>query len=143
MRYLLDTNVVSELPKADRHEGVTRLLETTPEASLLLSVVTIAELHKGAAKLPAGRRRRELEAWLADDIHKRFEGRILGVDSQIAIRCGHILAAINLDFRARRTMDIWMAAIALQHDLTLVTRNVRDFQETGVKLYNPWQATSR
>ena len=139
MSYFLDTNVISEFQRLDPYEGVVTFLETVPETDVYLSVISVIELHRGAAQLPLGRGRRELEAWLMVDVHERFGQRILGVDGPTAVVCGRMLGARNLSSGIRRMMDFWLAAIAVQHDLTLVTRNVRDFQDTGVRLLNPWE----
>ena len=108
------------------------------EDLLALSVVTIAEIRSGIVRLPASTRRQALESWLDEDVRDRFRGRILGIDEAVANKCGHLLGKQHLSIHVRRIMDIWLAAIALHHGLTLVTRNVKDFQDTGVPMFNPW-----
>ena len=136
--YLLDTNVVSELRR--RRQADPRLLAwaaAMPEASAFLSVVTLFEIERGILLLErrdpqqAGHLRRWLEIRLLPD----FEGRILPIDAAVARRC----AALHVpDPRADR--DALIAATALVHNLTVVTRNSRDFKATGVALLNPWDA---
>lgn len=112
---------------------------TTTEETVFISVVTIAEIRGGSARLPHGRHRQALESWLGQDVRDRFRGRILGIDNDVADRCGRLLGDHHLELHACRIMDIWLAAIALHHGLTLVTRNERDFQALGVKVVNPWK----
>lgn len=138
MRYLLDTNVVSEGMKAFPDSVVANWILNVDEDLLSLSVITIAEIRSGIVRLPAGRRRQALESWLDEDVRDRFRGRILGIDETVADLCGQLLGRHQLDLRVRRIMDTWLAAIALQHGLTLVTRNLKDFHGLGVRLIDPW-----
>ena len=138
MTYLLDTNVISEWRHDPMDHNVRRWVGSAFEPDLAISVITIAELRSGMARLPNGRRRSELERWLAWDVRDRFGERILGMDADAADVCGRILGEPQLGVDIRRIMDFWLAAQALQHGLTLVTRNVNDFQGLGVRLLNPW-----
>ncbi|HEY0033981.1 MAG TPA: type II toxin-antitoxin system VapC family toxin [Devosia sp.] len=134
--YLLDTNVVSELRRPAKAAAKVRdWAAGAPGGSFHLSVVTILEIQTGI--LLVGRRdeaqARSLQAWLDDDLLLQFDGRILAIDTDVARRC----AALHVpDKRPER--DALIAATALVHGLTVVTRNVRDFEATGVKLLNPW-----
>lgn len=130
--------------KANPDSAVATWILDADEDLLAISVIAIAELRSGIVRLPAGRRRQALEFWLDQDVRERFRGRILGIDEDVADVCGQLLGKRHLTPAVRRIMDIWLAAIALQHDLTLVTRNQKDFQQLGVKLVNPWseEATS-
>lgn len=76
-----------------------------------------------------------------EQVTQRFRGRILGIDAEIADVCGRLLAQHRLTADVRRTMDIWLAAIALHHGLVLVTRNERDFRGLGPKIVNPWKGS--
>lgn len=108
------------------------------ELDLALSVIAMMELRQGIDRMPEGRRRQAVETWLVTDVTQRFRGRILGIDTDVADVCGQLLARQRLSSNIRRIMDVWLAAIALHHGLTLVTRNERDFQNLGVKVLNPW-----
>ena len=136
--YLLDTNVVSEWRHDPMDQNVRAWVASVFESELAISVITLAELRSGMSRLPAGRRRAELERWLEHDVRTRFRGRILGIDEDVADRCGVLLGANHLSIHIRRIMDFWLAAIAIQHGLTIVSRNERNFRDLGVRLLNPW-----
>jgi hypothetical protein len=134
--YLLDTNVVSELRRLDRAQPQVRAwAERTPGSGFYLSVVTILEVERGILLL--ARRDEEqaeqLRVWLEGDLLAGFEQRILPVDVPVVRRC----AALHVPDR-RPERDAMIAATALVHGLIVVTRNVADFERTGVKLLNPW-----
>ncbi len=107
-------------------------------ARAFISVVTLAELRSGIYRLPEGGRRRELDDWLSVDVVVGFQGRILDIDPPVADACGRLLARNHLDRGAAVTMDVWIAAIATHHQLTVVTRNTRDFERLGVPVFDPW-----
>lgn len=140
MSFLLDTNVVSEFRRQVPEQGVVDFLATVDPSTVFMSVVTIMELHKGVAMLPEGRRRADLETWLALTLIPSFDDRILGIDQATAVMCGRLLGERRLESTIRRLMDFWLASTALRHDLTLVTRNERDFRDFGVVVLNPWRA---
>ncbi len=103
-----------------------------------MSVVTLAEIRDGIEQLPAGIRRARLDQWLTFELPHRFDGRTLDIDAMIAIECGRVMARKQKSGRAVDAMDSLIAASALCHDLTLVTRNTADFENLGLHLINPW-----
>ena len=139
MRYLLDTNVVSEWTKPRPNVGVIEWLAQVDEDEVFLSVVTFAELRHGIERLPAGRRRRHLDAWLRSELAQRFEGRIALVDGAIADEWGRLVARHEARGRPIQAMDGLIAATAQVHGLTLVTRNPADFQLSVKSVLNPWR----
>jgi predicted nucleic acid-binding protein len=134
--YLLDTNVISETRKSRADGGVIAFLTSADAAGLFLSVLTLGELRKGVA---AKRRNdpaaaEEIGAWV-DGIETTFGSRVLPVDAATASRWGELSAGRSLP-----VIDTLIAATAINHSLTLVTRNTRDAQSTGVSLLDPWKA---
>ncbi|MGC2324023.1 MAG: type II toxin-antitoxin system VapC family toxin [Terriglobales bacterium] len=136
---MLDTNVISELVRRKPDPNVTAWIDGTAEDLLHLSVLTLGEIRKGIASLPAGSRRVALETWLDSDVVLRFAGRILPIDEAVADRWGHIAARAAVARRLLPVIDGLLAATALDHNLTLVTRNTRDVAATGVPVFNPWE----
>lgn len=138
MSVLLDTNVVSEWVKPQPDPGVVAWLAEADEDRVFLSVVTLAELHHGIARLAAGGRRKRLDEWLRNELPLRFEGRLLPVDAAVADAWGEVVARREDKGRPISAMDAFIAAIARVHDLTLVTRNAADFELSVEAVVNPW-----
>ena len=132
---LLDTDIVSALRRPDRHPQVTRWVATQQPEELFLSAVTIGEIWRGIAQQE---RRdppfaRDLTAWLAR-LLTLYQDRVLPLDISIARRWGRLSASLGYD-----SADLMIAATALEHGLTVVTRNVRHYEPTGVKILNPFE----
>lgn len=138
MTFLLDTNVVSEWTKLRPDPGVADWLAHVDEDSVFLSVVTLAELRHGIERLPAGKRRKQLDEWLRNELLPRFEQRILPVDGVVADEWGRLVARHESVGRPIHAMDALIAATAQVHALTLVTRNASDFA-ASIKSVNPWK----
>ena len=138
MNFLLDTNVVSEWAKTRPDTGVVAWLAEADEDRVFISVITLAELRHGIERLPAGARRDRLDTWLSEQVPARFEARVLSVDAETADRWGRVMARGDACGRPVGTMDAFMAATAERYNLTLITRNVSDFDALGIRLFNPW-----
>ncbi len=136
--FLLDTNIISELLKPKPEPKVTTWVDTADEELLYLSVLTLGEIRRGVVLLPRSARRTSLEAWLGKDLPLRFSDRILNIDQEVAYRWGHISGVASAKGINVPVIDGLLAATAMQHNLTLVTRNTRDVAATGVTLFNPW-----
>lgn len=136
--FLLDTNIPSELIRSRPDSRVEKLVYAQDEQSLYLSVVSVGELRRGLVILPASRRRSELERWFENDLLPRFEGRILPVTRSIADRWGVLDGQCQLKGTPLNTADGMIAATAIEHGLTVVTRNIRDYAGLGVEALNPW-----
>ncbi len=136
MRYLLDTNVISDA-RLKRSPALMTWLRGQEIGDLALSVITMLELERGVRRRersdPASAR--PLRLWLDEDVRPMVGGRVLAVDEQTAITT----AALHVP-DPMPEMDALIAATAIVHDLTLVTRNTKDFQRTGVRLLNPWES---
>jgi toxin FitB len=137
--FLLDTNIISELVKPKPEANVTEWVENTDESLLYLSVLTLGEIRRGIAALPQSRRRATLEAWLDKDLRARFDGRILVIDQEVADRWGLLTAAARNSGIVLPVIDGLLAATALEHNLTLVTRDTGQIPSMGVAVFNPWE----
>ncbi len=138
MKYLLDTNVLSELLTTTGNTEVKFFVRNLSPSKLFVSVITIGELQKGVSMLPEGRRRLELAKWFLE-IQQEFMSRVLTVDMDTAIVWGNLSAKTRRAGENIAAADLFIAATALQHGLTVMTRNIRDFASTGVLIINPWQ----
>jgi toxin FitB len=136
--FLLDTNVISEAAKPRPDSGVMDWLDSAPEEQLFLSVVSLGELRYGIERLDSGRRKAALDMWLTEQLTPRFEARLLLVDAGTAEQWGRVVARTQAQGRPIAAVDGFIAAHAEQHQLTLVTRNIADFEATGLRLFNPW-----
>lgn len=139
MTYLLDTNVISELIRPNPSPNVSRFVDTS-EDELHISVVTLAEIRFGIASMDHGRKRLALEEWLSQDIPARFGSRILDIDRDVATAWGELMALSERKGANVQAMDGLLAATAIAHNMTLVTRNLRDFARLDLKLLDPWTA---
>ncbi|MFZ0279107.1 MAG: type II toxin-antitoxin system VapC family toxin [Candidatus Sulfotelmatobacter sp.] len=138
--FLLDTNCISELIRSNPKPRVMDWMRAADESLLYLSVLTLGEIRKGAATLPQSKRRTQLESWLEFDLQVRFSGRILAIDNAVADRWGWLTAEAERKGRPLPAIDGLLAATALHHNLTVVSRNVSDFAHTQVSILNPWEA---
>jgi toxin FitB len=136
--FLLDTNVISELVKPHPDAKVITWISSVDERLLWLSTLTLGEIRKGVASLSITPRRFALEGWLELELPERFYGRILSVDQPVADRWGRLAAAAAEKKLQLPVIDGLLAATALQHDLTFVTRNTHDIEPTSVSVMNPW-----
>lgn len=140
MSFLLDTNVVSEWVKPQPNAGVIQWLAEADEDRIFLSVISLAELRYGVARLSPGARRRRLEQWLSEELPERFEGRVLGISANVSDCWGQVMAQSQAAEFTMSIMDGFLAATAQVHQLTLVTRNIKDFSVLGPMILNPWIA---
>ena len=138
--YSLDTNIPSEFSRDRPEPCVVQWLKTQPVTMLFLSAVTIGEIRRGLIMLPQGLRRTELETWFQTGLLIWFRNRILPVTHAIADRWGVLDGQCQLKGTPLNTADGMIAATAIEHELTVVTRNVKDFTGLGVEVFNPWDA---
>ncbi len=136
--FLLDTNCISEAVRVRPDPNVGKWIQAADQNLLYLSVLTLGEIRKGVAGLAQGTRRTRLETWLEIELHARFSGRILSIDSAVSDRWGLLAADTKRKGRTLSTVDALLAATALEHNLTIVTRNVADFTGLSLPVLNPW-----
>ena len=138
--FLLDTNCISELVKPKSEQRVLDWMDAADETLLYLSVLTLGEIRKGLVKLAQGKRRTLLETWLEVELKARFAGRIIPIHEEVAHRWGLIAAEAKRKGQDLPVIDGLLAATALHYNLTVVSRNVKDFTNAHVQVVNPWEA---
>lgn len=138
MRLLLDTNVLSEVTKPRPEVRVLEWLDELDEDRAFISVVSITEIRRGVVQMDNGRKRDALAEWLARDLPQRFDSRVIPVDGAVAIAWGDLMGLAKRTGRGLSSMDGLIAATAIAHDLTLATRNIRDFEGLGIEIIDPW-----
>jgi predicted nucleic acid-binding protein len=136
--YLVDTNIPSELTRRQPDARVADFIRKAGKENLFLSVMTIGEICKGIDLLPASQKRTALEGWLDIEVRAWFAGRILPITETIAERWGHLAAGAKKQGVTLAVVDGVIAATAMEHGLTLVTRNTKDYIGLGISLINPW-----
>jgi predicted nucleic acid-binding protein len=137
--FLLDTNCISELVRPKPEPRVLEWMEAVDETLLYLSVLTLGEIRKGLAGLAQSKRQTLLENWLEVELQPRFSGRIMSIDTAIADRWGLLTAEAKRNGKPLSIIDGLLAATALEHNLTVVSRNTSDFANTHVPVLNPWE----
>ena len=136
--YLLDTNVVSEGIKPKPNEQVLAWFAEQKGTSVYLSVLTLGEIQQGITRSPHPERAQRLLNWLEQELLTQFEGRILTLDQAVMRTWGIITGEAFKKGKPVSYADSLLAATALTHDLTLVTRNIKDVDSLPVKNINPW-----
>lgn len=140
--FLLDTNIPSELMRSRPEPRVKDWVGAQDIGALFLSVVSIGELEAGFATMRDTERRKRLEASLDRYLSLLFEGSILPVTREVASRWGKLDGLRQMAGRPLSAPDGMIAATALEHGLTVVTRNTKDFDRLEVALFNPWETTT-
>ena len=136
--FVLDTNVVSELRKAASGKANARVVNWASAVradALFLSVITLMEIEQGVLQLERRdpRQGAAIRAWFERQVIPAFEGRVLPIDDPVALRCARLHVP-----DPRQERDALIAATALVHGMSVVTRNARDFEATGVQVIDPW-----
>lgn len=138
-RWLLDTCVLSEYAHAKPDAHVMSWLAAADETALALSVLTLAELRRGALALPPSRRRSALESWIDEALPARFLNRVYAVDEMVADVWAERQARLDRQGRPLPVFDGLIAATAVVHGYGVATRNERDYAAVGVLIVNPWR----
>ncbi len=138
-RYLLDTNVVSELVKPRPEPLVTDFIAAKPLDNLYLTEITFAEIRFGIESQSDPLKRSALLSWLDHQLRPMFEGRVLVIDEDVILRWRLMIEAGRKEGHTYSQPDLFIAACAAVHGLTVVTRNDSDFEGTGIGVVNPWK----
>jgi hypothetical protein len=136
--WLLDTNIVSELRKPNCHPSVKQWADSQPPQSFYLSTVTLAEIRFGIERVQDADFRQELTQWLDNTLRPWFTERILPVDEDVVLIWRQLVEMGRKQGYTFSQPDLFIAAIAVLHDLCVVTRNVTDFERAGVPMFNPY-----
>lgn len=136
--FLLDTCAISEGTKPRPDAGLSAWLKSVEPSQAYLSVVTLGELRKGIEVLEDHAKAARLQAWLTSALPSQFAGRVLPFDAGVADRWGRLVASLQRNGITLSPIDSLIAATALHHDLSVVTRNENDFVNAGVSITNPW-----
>lgn len=141
MRYLLDTNILSNITKPEPSASLLSWMANQADDDLFIASLTVAEIHRGILEKPAGKKRDALEVWFAghEGPQSLFAGRILAFDEKAALIWGGLMAHGKAAGRPRSALDMILAAVAQSNDCIVVTDNERDFQ--GIDIINPLRAT--
>lgn len=140
--YLMDTNALSEPAKSRPDTGFSSWLKTTNDDTLFTSIISLGEIKKGVMLISDKVRNQTLNGWLAKTI-AAFEGRIISVDLNVALLWGDLVAGAQQAGKTASAIDALIAAQCIQNNLTLVTRNVRDFEQfEDLLILCPWRDLS-
>lgn len=140
MNYLLDTCVLSEFTRRKPDENVVHWLSEMDEEKLFISAITIGEIQRGIARMNESPRKTALLTWMNNGLVRRFEQRILSLDSATMFLWGTQTARMEQSGKPLGLMDSLIIATAMQNNLMIVTRNVSDFLPCGVQVINPWNS---
>ena len=113
-------------------------IKSQNEDDLFLSVLTFGEIEKGIEKATDATRKRKLQLWVADDLKKRFEGRVIPIDLEVAVKWSEIQGAAELSKKPMPIIDGLIAVSGYVHDCVVVTRNTADMMQSKVALFDPW-----
>jgi len=137
VKYLLDTNVISEIQKSNCNQNVKSFTDTLYWEDMYISAITVGEICYGVEKLPAGKKKHDLSIWLYTEVPAWFNGRIITLDTEVMLEWGKIRARME---GTLPVVDTLIAASAIVHHMFLVTRNTKDFQDfEGINMINPWE----
>ncbi|RBQ28049.1 type II toxin-antitoxin system VapC family toxin [Aliarcobacter vitoriensis] len=138
MRYLLDTNIISELISKQPNQNVVQFLSSIDKEDIYLSVITIGEIKSGIENLKNLDKKENLSKWLEQDLLIRFQNKILNIDTNIMLIWGEINHKLKNIGKPLPIMDSLIASICICHNITLVTRNEKDFQNIELTVINPF-----
>ena len=138
MKYLLDTNIISEFISKTPNKNVIDYVLALDENDLYLSVITIGEIKAGVEKLDNGSKKEKLSHWLENDLLDRFQNRIIDIDTEIMLQWGVINNRLKQLGKPLPIMDSLIGATSEVKDFVLITRNEKDFKNLNIKVVNPF-----
>jgi predicted nucleic acid-binding protein len=138
--WLLDTNVLSEIRKPRPHPKVVRFVAEQPLDLLYVSTVTFAEIRFGIELLPDATRRAELHAWLTHKVRPLFAQRVLDVTQDVLFKWRLLVEEGRKSGHTFSQPDLFIAATALHHGMTVVSRDTHEYDQAGVPVFNPWES---
>jgi toxin FitB len=141
MKYILDTNVISEAINKQPNQQVMNWLREVDSQELYLSIVTVGEIKKGVEKLPGSRRKETIKEWFENELLFKFDGRILGLDLPIILVWGELVGELEQKGRKLPALDSLIAATVQYYGYTLVTRNEKDFNGIDINIFNPFKSS--
>ena len=141
--WLLDTNILSEIRRARPQPRVVAFVAAQPLDHLYISVVTLAEIRFGIELVKDAGRRTELNAWLTQQVRPLFAQRVLDVSEDVVFTWRVLVERGRKAGHTFSQPDLFIAATALHHGLTVVSRDMREYERAGVPVVNPWDATDR
>jgi len=139
LKYLLDTNIISELTKTTPNENVISFLGTIKEQDIYLSVITIGEISFGIHKLQSQKKRENLSYWLENDLLIRFQNRIVDIDIETMLIWGELSQRLKTSGTPMPIMDSLIGATCLTKGHTLISRNEKDFANLDIRVINPFK----
>ena len=139
MKYLLDTNIISELISKQPNQLVIDFLSSINENDIYLSVITIGEIKSGIENVKSLDKKEKLTKWLDEELLKRFENRIINIDVNVMITWGKINQNLKSIGKPLPIMDLLIGSSCICHEFTLVTINEKDFQNLELKIMNPFK----
>ena len=142
MKWLLDTNILSESIRPDPNGKVLAWIAAHPAEELAISLITVAELRAGIIALGEISRQRSFDAWMRAYVVPNFGERTLPITLEILVDWIQLSRQLTARGRPKTAADLLIASTARIHDLTVVTRNLRDFADTGVVVYDPWSGST-
>ena len=141
MKYLLDTNIISEFVSKKPNQKVLDYINSLDESDIYLSVITLGEIRFGIEKLDREKQKKKiknLSHWLNNDLMQRFEGRVLDIDLEIMLKWGEVNAQLQKVGKPMPIMDSLIASSCLAKDFVLITRNEKDFYSFEMEMVNPF-----
>ncbi len=139
MKYLLDTCVIFEFTREYPYPSLVEWLNQQEESALHLSVISIGEIQKSLSRMGHTKKTHKIQKWLDDSLTKRFETRLLPLNKDILTTWGRISTSCEIKGHPLHVIDGLIAATAVQHNLTIVTRYTYDYKHLGLPILNPWE----